>query len=255
MSIRKRIVKNKRKANGIPSGKTGIVYDVFLKFKDEGKFRSYCKRGFLTETEAQKHELGMKSEFIERAKKKDGYQCLDEYLRQWLSDGKAINRWTLNTFSGYEVNIRKHILPVCGHYRLNEMNPEICDQFLRRMKFQGLSDSSMRYVRRTLCAALNDAYSYGNILNNPVDHTITRFKQSDFTPVLYDLKDLANLMNNAQYGNWECLFLLTGLYGLRRSEALGLKWSYVDFLKREIQIDQQLSIKLVRKQTGNSVLV
>lgn len=42
MSIRKRFVKNKRKANGIPSGKTGIVYDVFLKFKDEGKFRSYC---------------------------------------------------------------------------------------------------------------------------------------------------------------------------------------------------------------------
>jgi len=38
-----------------------------------------------------------KSEFIERAKKNDGYQRLDEYLKQWLTNGKAVNRWSLNT--------------------------------------------------------------------------------------------------------------------------------------------------------------
>lgn len=121
------------------------------------------------------------------------------------------------------------------------------------MKFQGLSDTTIRYVRRTLCAALNDACSYGYIFTNPVDHTITRFRQSDFTPVVYDLKDLSNLMNNAYNDTWECLFLLTDLYGLRRSEALGLKWSHIDFMKREIRIDQQLSTKLVRKQNGEFV--
>ena len=87
MTIRKRIVKNKRNANGLPSGKSGVVYDVFLKFKDADKFRSYCRRGFLTMANAVEHEKFMRSEFIERAKKKDGYQCLDEYLNQWLANG------------------------------------------------------------------------------------------------------------------------------------------------------------------------
>lgn len=250
MSIRKRLVKNKRLSNGLRSGKEGTVYDVFIKFKQDNVYRSYCKRGFLTMSEAAKHERSMKVELIKRSQKLDGYQRLDDYLMQWLADGQAVDRWSLNTLMGYQNNVRKYILPVCGQYSLNHLSPGICDQILLRMKFQGLSDSSLRYVRQTLKAALNDTCSYGYLTSNPADFTRIRFNPSDYTPELYDLKKMAYLMNHA-YGNaWECVLLLTGLYGLRRSEALGLKWSHIDFYEREIQIVEQLSSRLIRQKTG-----
>jgi hypothetical protein len=40
-----------------------------------------------------------------------------------------------------------------------------------------------------------------------VNHTITRLKRSDFTPVIYDLKNIAYLMNSAYDDAWECTFI------------------------------------------------
>ena len=72
--------------------------------KDE--YRSYCKRGFLSKSEAADHESSMKIELLKRAQKKDGYQKLEDYLMQWLTDGQAVDRWSLNTYVGYQNNIR-----------------------------------------------------------------------------------------------------------------------------------------------------
>ncbi|MBN1551494.1 hypothetical protein JW979_08495 [bacterium] len=107
MSIRKRLVKNKHLPNGLRSGKEGIVYDVFLKFKQNNEYRSYCKRGFLSKPEATEHDNSMKIELLKRAQKKDGYQKLEDYLLQWLADGQAVDRWGLNTVMGYQNIVRK----------------------------------------------------------------------------------------------------------------------------------------------------
>lgn len=250
MSISKRKVKNKKKENGLPSGKEGVVYDVFLKYKNNGSFKSYCQRGFLTKAEAKSHESAARLEFIDRARGKDGHQRLDEYLSNWLACGESENRWKLNTLSGYKNNIRKYILPICGHLMLRDIIPEHCDQILRVMKFKGLADATIRYVRQTLSAALSDACSYNYINHNPVDNAITKLKESNFSPSLYDIENIACLMNASYDTHWEGVFLLTGMYGLRRSEALGLKWKNIDFSKREILIEEQLSSRAIIKQTG-----
>jgi len=118
MSISTRNVKNRRMGNGLPSGKEGVVYDVFLKYKINGSFKSYCYRGFLAKSEAIKHEEITRLEFVNRTRGKDGHQKLDEYLSNWLACGEAVNRWKLNMLCGYKNNIRKYILPMCGHLML-----------------------------------------------------------------------------------------------------------------------------------------
>ena len=61
MAVQARTVQNKRDANGVPTGKSGTVYDVNIKYNTpEGK-KSYAKRGFLTKKEATQHEAEMKT--------------------------------------------------------------------------------------------------------------------------------------------------------------------------------------------------
>ena len=55
-------------------------------------------------------------------------------------------------------------------------------------------------------------------------------------------------MNDLFGTDWECFILLTGLYGLRRSEALGLKWGCIDFNRRSIVIREQLSPRELRRK-------
>lgn len=52
MAIRERQVKNKRNSNGVLTGKPGTVYDVNLKYYQNGVQKSYGKRGFVTKKDA-----------------------------------------------------------------------------------------------------------------------------------------------------------------------------------------------------------
>lgn len=60
MAIRERQVKNKRNSNGVLTGKPGTVYDVNLKYYQNGVQKSYGKRGFVTKKDALQHEAEMR---------------------------------------------------------------------------------------------------------------------------------------------------------------------------------------------------
>ena len=61
MSITERTVKNKRNSAGILTGKPGVVYDVNVKYRSEGKLKAHTKKGFVTKSEAQQYEAMMKN--------------------------------------------------------------------------------------------------------------------------------------------------------------------------------------------------
>ena len=104
MAIQARTIQNKRDANGVPTGKSGTVYDVNIKYNSpEGK-KSYAKRGFLTKKEAVQHEAEMRvklqSPVYSPASALQGKQTVREYLEEWVENhGKANLR--PSTFASY----------------------------------------------------------------------------------------------------------------------------------------------------------
>lgn len=60
MAITERTINNKRTASGELTGRPGTVYDVRIKYRSEGKYKSYVKKGFTTKRDAQLHEAEMK---------------------------------------------------------------------------------------------------------------------------------------------------------------------------------------------------
>ena len=61
MSISERQVKNKRSSTGELTGRAGVVYDVNIKYKSGGRYKTYAKKGFATKKEALQHEAVMKN--------------------------------------------------------------------------------------------------------------------------------------------------------------------------------------------------
>ena len=60
MAITERKVKNKRTASGTATGKEGTVYDVRLKYRADGQYKNYVRKGFSSRREAQQHEAEMR---------------------------------------------------------------------------------------------------------------------------------------------------------------------------------------------------
>ena len=250
MSVTVRQVKNKRTADGGSTSRAGTVYDVFIRYKTADGYKTYGKRGFLTKSEALDHEAEMRTKLInpgfEPIKAADAKQTVKEYLENWVEiHGKANLR--PSTFSGYKCHIKNHIVPYIGNAPLKKVTPAMIDNMLKQLSDKGLSVSTCRYAQRILGVAFEAARKYHYIESNPARDILTKFGKEAKTPDPYTVEQMQHLMALGAGNEWEMLFVLSGLYGLRRNEVLGLRWDNVDLENRHFSVVEQLPFKVPPK--------
>ena len=250
MSVTVRQVKNKRTADGGSTSRAGTVYDVFIRYKTADGYKTYGKRGFLTKSEALDHEAEMRTKLInpgfEPIKAADAKQTVKEYLENWVEiHGKANLR--PSTFSGYKCHIKNHIVPYIGNVPLKKVTPALIDNMLKQLSDKGLSVSTCRYAQRILSVAFEAARKYHYIDTNPAKDILTKFGKEAKTPDPYTVEQMQHLMALGAGNEWEMLFVLSGLYGLRRNEVLGLRWNNVDLKNRQFSVVEQLPFKVPPK--------
>ena len=159
MAVSSRKVQNKRDSNGVLTGKAGTVYDVNIKYTgQDGKKKSYAKKGFATKKEATQHEAEMKAKLANPVYSpvvaSQGKQTVKEYLEEWVENhGKANLR--PSTFAGYKSHIRNHIVPYIGHVQLNQLTPAMLDNMFQQLFDKGLSNSTVRYAQRILSVSMD----------------------------------------------------------------------------------------------------
>lgn len=247
MAIQERTVKNKRNASGELTGKMGTVYDVNIKYRSGGKPRTYSRKGFPTRKEAQQHEAEMKAKLTNPSyippTADQRKQTVQEYMTEWLKRHSAANLRP-STADSYQSQMKNHIFPCLGDVPLSQLSPARLDDFYRQLSEQGLSPSSVRYVHRIMSASLEHARKYHYIDSNPARDTITRFGKQGETPAPYTVGQMRTLLEHTAGTRWELILILSGLYGLRLSETLGLRWKNVDLEKGSIAVVEQLPYKL-----------
>jgi hypothetical protein len=67
---------------------------------------------------------------------------------------------------------------------------------------------------------------------------VPRFQRTEIKP--WTTTEVTRFLDKARDHKWYPAFLLVALYGLRRGEAIGLRWSDVDFAHNELHIRQQV---------------
>ena len=235
MAITERSVQNKRNSAGELTGKPGTVYDVNIKYKAGGKDKTYARKGFPTKREALQHEAEIKAKLTNpsyvpptAAQRK---LTVKEYMEDWTERHGAANLRP-STQASYKSHMKNHIYPYIG------------DVFLNQLSDKGLSPSSVKYAHRIIGVAMEHARKYHYIDNNPARDVLTKFGKQGKTPDPYTVEQMRQLLACAAGTEWELPIILGGLYGLRLSEIIGLRWRNVDLEGNSFGVVEQLPFKV-----------
>ena len=159
-------------------------------------------------------------------------QPLGEYLSDWLNSETRWNAITPNSWVAYENHIRLHIIPAIGKVRLSELLPEHVDRLTTTLLKKALSPKSIKNIRGTLRAALEQARKRGHINRNVVELTegprVRRREKRVLAPA-----DIRQLFQAVLTHRLAALYILDVATGLRKGELLGIRL-------RDLELDEQL---------------
>ncbi|MEU2869786.1 site-specific integrase [Streptomyces olivoreticuli] len=161
-----------------------------------------------------------------------------EYLDYWLEQVVRVNR-RRTTYGRYEVTVRKHLIPGLGKHSLSRLSVPIVQQFLNERLGEGCSVRGAQIMRSVLSAALTSAQRE-ELLSRNVARLVElpTYEPDEVKP--WSTDEATRFLEAANGDPLYVAFVLLLLYGLRRGEVLGLRWSDVDFEKREIYVRQQV---------------
>jgi len=158
---------------------------------------------------------------------------LADFMQQWLDMMKSQVR--PNTLDSYRYMFRKHIDPF---YRsrgitLQSAKPSDFQDFINLKYEEGYSPTSIVKFHSIVHKCLRYAVTLQLIEHNPSDNALLP-RRTKYLGKVYDQNQLNRFLKEAKNSPAEPAFVLAATYGLRRSEAAGLRWCAVDFRARTI---------------------
>jgi integrase len=153
----------------------------------------------------------------------------DDYLPR-LDARVAQGELRASTAAQYKRDIRNHLLPEFGPYRVDDIDVERIERFRDKLTANGLANDSVRRIVTTLGHTLKLARKWRLIAHNPVsdaDKPATRRRKPSL-PSLHDIERLAKAMPNRETA---ALVLFAAFSGARKSECFALRWTDVDLTR------------------------
>jgi integrase len=198
-----------------------------------------------------------------------------DYMKKWLYDVKQpqIKR---RTFDGYEEYFTSFVMNYDDYnisdIKIQKITPENISMLYNSMS-KKYALSTIKKVHTLINQCLNYAVDKKVIPDNPSlkavipseDIVAKHKKEIPFLPI-EDMEKLYNVSNMVQsksykvngkngdlvYGNNAKIIVLIMYTGLRISEALGLKWSDVDFKNKQLHVRRNLSSVKNRDDKDNN---
>jgi integrase len=162
---------------------------------------------------------------------------LKTYLQNtWLAT--IADKVKPRTQASYTLNA-KRIPEWLGSLRLDELKRAHFQRFYTELTKQGLAPRTVRQVHMTLHKALEDALRLELVSRNPTEALeLPRVPQKETT--WYNDQQLVRLFEATEGDRFHALWVTLGTLGLRLGEALGLKWSDIDWTRGTITIRRTL---------------
>ncbi len=168
-----------------------------------------------------------------------------DMVKKWLVEVKEGNDIELNTYQFYESLCENHIIPFFDKKKffVSEITTEILQDFIDKEEKSGnkhsnkkaLSPRSLKHLKVVLNQIFKKAMKDRIITLNPCSF-VKIPKQQKKIPSFYNEEQLKILFDKIRAEELYPLIYVTVMYGLRRSEVLGLKWDSVDFDNKTVTI-------------------
>ena len=165
-----------------------------------------------------------------------------DWVRHWLEDIRS--RVDEVTWKQYEEVTICHVLPYfdASELLLCDVTRQSLQEFIdckrangRKDGKGGLSPVSLRHFRNVLNQALKLAVRNDMIPSNPCDGLILpKLEQREFA--FYTGDQLQTMLDAVKDDPLYPLLRVAAIYGLRRSELLGLQWDSIDFAANTLSV-------------------
>lgn len=122
---------------------------------------------------------------------------------------------------------------------LGNLKPQDIQDFYQSLFADGVVANTVIHYHALLRRAFQQAFKEERIDANPFDR-VGRPKKNKFHGENYTQEELLTLLHLARGDVIYPAILLAGAMGLRRSEALGVRWSRIDWEKRTVLLDTKI---------------
>ena len=228
----------------------------------DGTAKMVRKRGFLTKKDGQAwladaQSSGRKGEYLEPSKQRFGAYCAE------VIDGMRIGP---QTKASYLKNLRNHIEPypvaavplaqltgqrLTVHYRALEKSGR-----KDHRAGEGLSARTVRYIHTIIHGVLGQAVRDGLLLRNPADAATPPTAKEAKAPEMHpwDAGQLAAFLGWAEGSAHNfALWHLLAMTGMRRGEALALRWRDVDLDAATVSVRRSAGMVRVAGESADVV--
>ena len=220
-------------------------YDKHHCRKDKWVSTGLSGRGAKQKATAMIQSLIEKYSYLEKS---EHPAKMADYLKMWKE--LQIGEVAETTYDGYHTYVDKHLIPyftdldldiqdiTAGHI-FDYVNYLSNDGGRKDNKIGGQSTTSIRKIISILRKVFDYAVLYGDIKVNPaVQVPLPKKKNNkDARQVFLTAEDAQKMLDAFRDEEIGPIVFVTLYYGLRKSEALGLRWQAVDFKNNTITIN------------------
>jgi integrase len=172
--------------------------------------------------------------------------CLENHLTQTCRQ---------STINGYRDLLERYTKSYLWHMRIRDIDPDHIIGLMKQLENHGLNHTSRKRVRGVV----------GNILQMGVEQRIIAINAVKLTPVpkkdyfhqktrVMDpltKQEAIELIHLTQSHELGVLIQISIITGMRRGEALGLKWSDINFDSEEVRIQRSLKEHRIKQTDGS----
>lgn len=177
----------------------------------------------------------------------DGISVADDrltvakFLKGWLADTVEPSDLADSTKASYADIVDRHLIPKLGQTRLNKLAPQHVQSLLNALRGAGYSPRTVQYVHAVLRRALGQAERWGLVTRNVARLVDVPRPRTDPSKVhALTLEEARRLLDAAKGDRLYALYVVVLMLGLRRGEALGLRWADVDLDAGTVRVEQQV---------------
>ena len=241
--MRAHVIKRPPARRGGPARAKPWGYIIELGLAPDGTRQQVWRSGFQTRREAtaamhDEVEQRRSGAYVEPSKVTVGQFLAD----QWLPGLVKIRPSTLRS---YHSHVELYLVPGLGRIRLRELTTPLVNTFYAGLRSgagqrgRHLSPNTIRRVHATLHSALAAAHRWRLIQVNPATGAeLPAGRRSDMT--VWTADQLRAFLEASTDDPLAVLYSLIAHTGLRRGEAVGLRWADVDLAGASISVSHQL---------------
>lgn len=215
----------------------------------DGTTKPRLKRGFPTRKAAADHLREVTSSIARGVYVAPNKVTVEDHFKEWVDS----LRKQPSTVASYRKNVRLHVIPALGQLRLEQLTGTRLTKHYKHLEESGrvdgkggLSARTVRYVHTIIHSALGAAVRDGLLLNNPADKADPPTAKEAESPEMHPWTagELRAFLDQRKRVEDELLpaWSLLASTGMRRGEALALRWGDVDWTASRLSIRRAVTL-------------